>query len=68
MTDQGDVAGSRLRALLEANRTIVADLDLAVVLRRIVEAAVELVGADYGALGVVGDDGVLEEIRPCRDG
>ena len=60
MTDQGDVAGSRLRALLEANRTIVADLDLAVVLRRIVEAAMELVGADYGALGVVGDDGVLE--------
>ena len=60
MTDQGDVAGSRLRALLEANRTIVADLDLAVVLRRIVEAAMELVGADYGALGVVGDEGVLE--------
>ena len=60
MTDQGDVAGNRLRALLEANRTIVADLDLAVVLRRIVEAATQLVGADYGALGVVGDEGALE--------
>jgi signal transduction histidine kinase len=60
VTDQGDVAGNRLRALLEANRTIVADLDLAVVLRRIVEAATRLVGADYGALGVVGDEGALE--------
>jgi signal transduction histidine kinase len=50
-----------MRALLEANRTIVADLDLAVVLRRIVESAVHLVGADYGALGVVGPDGTLEE-------
>ena len=50
-----------MRALLEANRTIVADLDLALVLRRIVESALQLVGADYGALGVVGTDGVLEE-------
>ncbi len=49
-----------MRALLEANRTIVADLDLALVLRRIVESALQLVGADYGALGVV-EDGVLEE-------
>lgn len=61
MTDDGDVAEDRLRALLAANRTIVADLDLAVVLRRIVESAVRLVGADYGALGVVGTDGALEE-------
>jgi signal transduction histidine kinase len=50
-----------MRALLEANRTIVADLDLALVLRRIVESALHLVGADYGALGVVGADGLLEE-------
>jgi signal transduction histidine kinase len=61
VADQGDVAEVRLRALLEANRTIVADLDLALVLRRIVESAVRLVGADYGALGVVASDGVLEE-------
>ena len=61
MADHGDVAESRLRALLEANRTIVADLDLPLVLRRIVESAVHLVGADYGALGVVSDDGTLEE-------
>jgi signal transduction histidine kinase len=61
VADHGDVAEDRMRALLEANRTIVADLDLAVVLRRIVESALRLVGADYGALGVVGDDGALEE-------
>jgi len=50
-----------LRALLEANRTIVGDLDLPTVLRRLVESAVELVGATYGALGVVAEDGSLEE-------
>lgn len=52
---------SRLRGLLRANRVIVADLALPVVLRRIVEAACELVGARYGALGVVGPDGSLEQ-------
>jgi signal transduction histidine kinase len=59
-----DVKGaqSRLRGLLEANRSVVADLDLPTVLRRIVEAAVELVHAQYGALGVVGGEGIgLEE-------
>jgi signal transduction histidine kinase len=61
VADHGDVAEHQLRALLDANRTIVTDLDLARVLRRIVEAAVELVGARYGALGVVGEDGALEE-------
>jgi signal transduction histidine kinase len=61
VADHGDVAEDRLRALLAANRTIVADLDLALVLRRIVESAVHLVGADFGALGVVGGDGALEE-------
>ena len=46
----------RLRALLEANRSIVGDLDLPTVLRRIVEAACGLVGAQYGALGVIASD------------
>jgi signal transduction histidine kinase len=54
-----DVQGAqnRLRGLLEANRAIVGDLDLATVLRSIVAAAVELVHARYGALGVVGSEG-----------
>lgn len=51
----------RLRSLMHANRAIVEELDLEKVLRRIVEAAVELVGAEYGALGVIAPDGQLEQ-------
>src|SRR5690349_7932717 len=47
----------RLRALLDAVVGIGADLDLNSTLDRIVTAACELVGAQYGALGVVGRDG-----------
>ena len=54
-------AQSRLRGLLRANRLIGADLALPVVLRRIVEAACELVHAPYGALGVIAPDGGLEQ-------
>lgn len=43
----------RLRALLKANSLVVEHLDLPVLLSRIVDAAVELVGAKYGALGVL---------------
>lgn len=52
---------ARLRSLLRANDAVVSQLDLPVVLRRITEAAVELVGARYGALGVIGSDGNLEQ-------
>jgi len=51
----------RLRSLLRANQAIVEQLDLPVVLERIVASAVELVGANYGALGVVAIDGSLEQ-------
>ncbi|WP_368496184.1 GAF domain-containing protein [Herbiconiux sp. A18JL235] len=47
----------RLRALLRASQAVGEDIDLGVVLRRIVEAAVELVDAEYGALGVIAPDG-----------
>ena len=43
--------------LLEAVRAVGSDLELPVVLRHIVEAAVTLVQAEYGALGVVDADG-----------
>jgi signal transduction histidine kinase len=43
----------RLRRLLEAVVTINSELDLPSVLERVVEAAVELVDARYGALGVL---------------
>lgn len=52
---------SRLRALLKANRAVIENLDLPAVLKRIVEAAVELVDARYGALGVIAADGSLEQ-------
>ncbi len=50
-------AQRRLRDLLRAGTTIVERLDLEVVLRRIVEAAMSLVDARYGALGVIAADG-----------
>ncbi|CAN5469900.1 two-component system sensor histidine kinase [soil metagenome] len=51
----------RLRSLLQANRAVVEELDVASLLRRIVEAAVALVDAQYGALGVIAPDGRLEQ-------
>jgi two-component system, NarL family, sensor histidine kinase DevS len=54
----------RTHALLEAVVTIGSHLELEVVLRRIVEAAVELVSARYGALGVIGEGGRLAEFLP----
>jgi signal transduction histidine kinase len=54
----------RLRHLLSASRAIAEDLDLSLVLRRIAQAAVDLVGATYGALAVLGPDGELEEFVP----
>lgn len=53
-------AQGRLRGLLAATRAVSEDLDLDAVLRRIVSAAIELVGAQYGALGVIDDEGLLE--------
>ena len=46
-------AQGRLRALLRATQTVVEQSDLALVLRRIVDAAIELVDAEYGAMGVI---------------
>ena len=54
-------AQERLERLLSANRAIVGDLSLPSVLHRIVEAARDLVGARYAALGVIGDDNMLEQ-------
>jgi signal transduction histidine kinase len=53
-----------LHALLDAVVSIGGELDLETVLRRIVEAAVTLVDARYGALGVIGDDGELSQFVP----
>jgi signal transduction histidine kinase len=47
----------RVQSLLEAVLDVGGDLDLQVVLRRIAEAAATLVDAEYGALGVISEDG-----------
>src|SRR5690625_3689209 len=65
----GDVAewgrGGRVPdSLLEAVVSIGRDLDLETVLRRIVKAATSLVECEYGALGVIGDDGRLAQFIP----
>jgi signal transduction histidine kinase len=45
--------------LIEAGLALSAELDLDAVLQRIVELSVEITGARYGALGVLGDDGTI---------
>src|ERR687889_1353908 len=59
----GEVVTSRerLRALLDAVVGIGSDLDLHSTLRLVVEAACQLVGARYGALGVIGPDRLLSD-------
>jgi signal transduction histidine kinase len=47
----------RVHSLLEAVLSVGRELDLEQALRSIVEAAVALVDAEYGALGVIGPDG-----------
>src|SRR5580693_9516022 len=51
----------RLRGLLRANALVAGELSLPVVLRQIVGAARDLLGARYAALGVLGPDGGLEQ-------
>ena len=51
----------RLRGLLRASQMVTRDLTLPAVLPRIVEAARDLVGARYAALGVISPTGGLAE-------
>jgi signal transduction histidine kinase len=53
MPGTGHAGPKQLRRLLNAIATVGSDLDLDVILRRVVEAAVEMVDASYGALGVL---------------
>jgi signal transduction histidine kinase len=54
----------RVNALFQAVIAVGTNLDIEVVLRGIVEAAVTLVDASYGAMGVIGDAGRLAEFIP----
>src|SRR5215471_14707854 len=54
----------RVYSLLEAVVAVGSSLDLEVLLRSIVETAVSLVDAEYGAMGVIGEGGGLAEFIP----
>jgi len=54
-------AQQRLRQLLKASHSIVQELSLPAVLRRLVATAKDVSGAKYAALGVIGSDGTLEQ-------
>lgn len=58
-----EIAASRdqLHGLLDAVVGVASGLELPATLRRIVEAAVTLVDAQYGALGVIGSDRTLDQ-------
>ena len=57
-------ARDQMHGLLEAVVAIGSGLDLQVTLHRIVETAIGLVDATYGALGVIGEDKQLAEFIP----
>ncbi len=57
-------ARDRVYSLLEAVVSVGSNLDLEVLLRRIVETAVELVNARFGAIGVIGEGDRLTEFIP----
>jgi signal transduction histidine kinase len=57
-------ARDRVYALFDAVVAVGANLDIEVVLRGIVEAAVTLVDASYGAIGVIGEGSRLTEFIP----
>lgn len=54
-------AFDRLSALIEAAAGVVEQTDLELVLRRLVTEAIAATGARYGALGVIGEHGVLSD-------
>lgn len=51
----------RLRALHEAELVLTSDLALEKVLQRVVDLSRDLLGVRYAALGVIGDDGTLQQ-------
>ncbi len=54
-------AQGRLRRLVAAIDVVTGELALESVLQHVIEAAAGLAGARYGALGVIGSDGNLEQ-------
>jgi signal transduction histidine kinase len=64
VTDRlSEIAATRdqLHGLLDAVMAVASGLDLSATLRRIVDSAITLVDAQYGALGVIGADRSLQQ-------
>jgi signal transduction histidine kinase len=55
VSEQGGISldEQRLRGLVDAGRSLVSELNLELVLERLLEVACELTGARYGALGIL---------------
>ncbi|MFF9572738.1 GAF domain-containing protein [Streptomyces sp. NPDC014685] len=62
--DEARGTRDRLNGLFAAVMSVGRELDLPQVLHSIVQAAVSLVDAEYGALGVIGEDRKLSEFLP----
>jgi signal transduction histidine kinase len=59
---------ARLRDLVRVNNDLTSNLDLETLLSRIVEIGTELIHAQYGAIGVIGDDrGLVQFITVGMD-
>jgi two-component system, NarL family, sensor histidine kinase DevS len=54
--NQNSLTDERLEQLLEVGRAIVSELDPETVLRRVLDAARDLTGARYAALGILNED------------
>ena len=54
--DSGALDEPRLRELIDVGRSLVVELDLETIFRRVLEVACELTGARYAALGVLAED------------
>lgn len=59
--ESGSERDDRLEAMMDAVVSMTADLDMATVLERFVAAGCSLTGARYGAMGVLGEHGGLQE-------
>ncbi|MCW2831216.1 MAG: histidine kinase [Aeromicrobium sp.] len=51
----------RLRDLIRVNNDLTSNLDLESLLRKIVEIGTELIHAEFGAMGVIGEDKTMEQ-------
>ena len=61
LAKQDATTSERLRGLVETGIALSSELSLESLLRQVIETAVELTGAGYGALGVIDPSGTALE-------